>query len=86
MEHGPPVVIALVPGVALGIAVALLLGPALGLSAFAGTDAALDLAVDWQAIGLLAGGLLAVVLVAIGLSTWLARRAQTTDALRIGDD
>ena len=86
MEHGPPVVIALVPGVVLGIVVAFLLGPALGLSAFAGTDAALDLAIDWRAITFLAGGLLALVLAAIGVSTWMARRAQATDALRIGDD
>jgi putative ABC transport system permease protein len=86
MEHAPPAFIALVPGVLLGVAVASLLTPSLGLSAFAGTDRDLSMAIDWGSIATMSGGLLAVVAAAIGLSTWTARRARAADALRIGDD
>jgi putative ABC transport system permease protein len=86
MEHAPPALIALVPGVLLGVAVASLLTPSLGLSAFAGTDRDLSMAIDWGSIATMSGGLLAVVAAAIGLSTWTARRARAADALRIGDD
>jgi putative ABC transport system permease protein len=86
MEHGPPVLIALLPGVALGVAVALLLSPSLGLSAFAGTERAIALSVDWPTVGLMSLGLLVVVSAAIAVSTWMARRASAADALRIGDD
>jgi len=86
VEHGPPVVIALVPGVALGVGVALLLAPALGLSAFAGAESQVALTVDWSAVAVMSGALLAVVAVAIAVSTWIARRANAADALRIGDD
>jgi putative ABC transport system permease protein len=86
MEHGPPVLIALLPGVALGVAVALLLSPSLGLSAFAGTEREVALTVDWAAVAIMSAGLLVLVSVAIGLSTWMARRARAADALRIGDD
>jgi putative ABC transport system permease protein len=86
MEHAPPVLIAVIPGVVLGVGVAYLLGPTLGLSAFAGTDAALDLTVDWASVALLSGMLIGVVALAIALSTWISRRTQAMDALRIGDD
>lgn len=86
VEHGPPVLIALVPGVALGVAVALLLAPALGLAAFAGAEVAVALTVDWAAVAVMSAALLAVVAAAIAISTWLARRASAADALRIGDD
>lgn len=86
VEHGPPVLIALVPGVVLGVGVAYLLAPSLGLSAFAGTERAVALTVDWAGVALLSGALLAVVAAAIGLSTLVARRARSADALRIGED
>ncbi|HSM38849.1 MAG TPA: FtsX-like permease family protein, partial [Candidatus Limnocylindrales bacterium] len=86
MEHGPPVLIALLPGVVLGVAVAVLLTPSLGLSAFAGTSRLLELTVDWRPIAVMSGALVLVVAAAIGLSTWLSRRASSADALRIGDD
>jgi putative ABC transport system permease protein len=86
VEHGPPVVIALIPGVALGVAVALLLAPALGLSAFAGAEQQVALSVDWPAVAIMSGALLAVVAAAIAFSTWMSRRASAADALRIGDD
>lgn len=86
VEHGPPVVIALIPGVALGVVVALLLAPALGLSAFAGAEREVALTVDWPAVAIMSGALLAVVAGAIAFSTWMARRASAAEALRIGDD
>ncbi len=86
MEHLPPVLIALLPGVALGVAVALLLSPSLGLSAFAGTERAVALTVDWATVALMSLGLLLVVSAAIAVSTWMSRRARAADALRIGDD
>jgi putative ABC transport system permease protein len=86
MEHGPPVLLALLPGVALGVGVALLLSPSLGLSAFAGTERAVALTVDWATVALMSAGLLLVVSAAIAVSTWMSRRARAADALRIGDD
>jgi putative ABC transport system permease protein len=86
VEHGPPVLIALIPGVLLGVGVAILLTPSLGLSAFAGSDRELGLTIDWLPILIMSAGLLLVVALAIGLSTWFSRRASAADALRIGDD
>ncbi|HEX6139122.1 MAG TPA: FtsX-like permease family protein, partial [Candidatus Limnocylindria bacterium] len=86
MEHAPPVLLALVPGVALGVGVAYLLGPSLGLASFAGAAGGIGLSVDWASVALLAAGLLGVVGLAVGISSWAARRAGTMDALRIGDD
>jgi putative ABC transport system permease protein len=86
MEHGPPVVVALVPGVVLGVALALFLAPSLGLPALAASQRQLDLAVDWWSVAAMSAMLLVVVSAAIAVSTWLARRARAADALRIGDD
>ena len=86
VEHAPPVVIALVPGIALGLGVALLLEPGLGLGVFVGTDADVTLVVDWGTMALISAALLGVVVLAITAGTWLSRRARLVDALRIGDD
>jgi putative ABC transport system permease protein len=84
MEHGPPVVLALVPGVALGVAIAVLVEPGLKLSTFVGISG-VPLYVDWPAMAAMAGALIAVVALSVALGTWLARRARPTDALRIGE-
>ncbi len=84
MEHGPPVVLALLPGVALGIAIAILVEPGLGLATFVGIGG-VPLAIDWGALALLVLGLASIVAVAVAAGTWLARRARPTDALRIGE-
>ena len=57
-----------------------------GLAAFAGDQPTLELHVDWQAVGLVSAGLVAVVALAVGLGTVAARRARAADALRFGDD
>ncbi|HET6745349.1 MAG TPA: ABC transporter permease, partial [Candidatus Limnocylindria bacterium] len=86
VEHAPSVLLAVVPGLALGIGIAYLLGPGMGLSAFAGGGETLDLRVDWPAVGLVSAGLVAVVALAIGVGTLAARRAGAADAMRFGDD
>jgi predicted lysophospholipase L1 biosynthesis ABC-type transport system permease subunit len=86
MEHGPPIVLALVPGIALGVAVAALLAPRMGLTAFIGPSATFEIQIDWPTLALVTGALVGVVAVAIAASTWLIRRNRPTDALRIGDD
>ncbi len=84
MEHGPPVVLALIPGVLLGIAIAVLVEPGLRLSTFVGIGG-VPLSIDWGALALLVVGLASVVAVAVAAGTWLARRARPTDALRMGE-
>lgn len=84
VEHAPPVVLGLLPGVALGIGITMLVQPGLGLGNFVGNrDVAL--AVDWAALGIMVGALVATVVVAVVAGGWLASRARVADALRIGE-
>jgi predicted lysophospholipase L1 biosynthesis ABC-type transport system permease subunit len=85
LEHGTPVLVALIPGVLIGIAVAGLLESSLGLGAFIGPEVPFRIHVEWASIVLVALSLMIVVGVAIALSTWLARRAPPIEALRAGD-
>lgn len=85
VEHGPPVLLALVPGVALGIGVAFLIAPGLGLEPFVGMSG-LPLFVDWSTVAVMGAALVGVVAVAVIAGTWLSRRARLVDALRIGED
>jgi putative ABC transport system permease protein len=84
-EHAPPVLLALVPGVALGIGIAILCEPGLGLATFVGIKGAVPLSVDWPALALMAIALIAVAATAIAAGTWLSRRARLVDALRIDE-
>jgi putative ABC transport system permease protein len=86
LEQGPPVVLALVPGIALGIWIAVLLATGLGLSAFVGAEGPIPILVNWREIALVGGSLVMMVTIAGAASTWLARRAQAVDALRLGGD
>jgi putative ABC transport system permease protein len=85
MEHAPPVVLALVPGVALGIGIALLCEPGLGLASFVGTSG-VPLFLDWGALAVMVAALIGVVAAAVAAGTWLSRRARLVDVLRIGED
>ncbi len=85
VEHAPPVLLALIPGLALGVGVAFLVGPALGLATFVGASG-VPLYVDWPTLALLVAGLILVVAGSVTVGTWLARRARLVDALRMGDD
>jgi putative ABC transport system permease protein len=85
VEHGPPAVVALVVGIALGLGIAWLLEPGLGLGAFIGPSAPVRLTVEWAAVVTIALSVLVVVLAMVALSAWLARRLDAARALRIGE-
>jgi putative ABC transport system permease protein len=85
VEHGVPILLSLVPGIATGIAVAFLLERTLGLDAFLGGGTSYRVVLDWTGIALVAGLLIGVVVLAITISTWLARRVPLAEALRVGE-
>ncbi|HET7168083.1 MAG TPA: FtsX-like permease family protein [Candidatus Limnocylindrales bacterium] len=85
VEHAPPALLSLVIGLGLGLVVAWLLVPGLGLDAFIGPDAPVVLSVDWGSVGLVVVAVLAVVVGMVVASSWLARRLDPSQALRIGD-
>ena len=84
VEHVPPVLLALVPGIVLGVVVAALVGPSLGLGYFAGVPDA-RLFVNWLNLGLMVIGLSLIAVTAIAAGSWLAGRARLAGALRMGD-
>jgi putative ABC transport system permease protein len=84
MEQAPPLLLGLVPGFVLGIGVARVVEPGLGLAAFTGAGG-LPLVVDWATLGLVVVGVTLVVVVAIGIGAWLAARNRLVSALRMGD-
>lgn len=84
VEHAPPVLLGLLPGVALGVVIAVLVKPGLGLSTFAG-NRDVPLVVDWPGLGLMIAALVGTVAVAVLGGSWLASRARVADALRIGE-
>ena len=84
IEQAPPVLIALVPGLALGVGVAELLEPGLGLAVFEGIEG-LPLAVDPASLVALGAALLALVAAAVVAGTWLSLSVRAADALRIGE-
>ena len=86
VEHVPPVLLALLPGVALGIWIATLLAAGLGLEAFIGPNTVFTIQVEWQEIALVGLALVGLVTIAGAASTWLARRSQAVDALRLGGE
>lgn len=85
VEHGVPILISLVPGLATGIAVALLLESTLGLDAFLGGATQYRVSLHWTGVAAVAALLTVVVALAIAASTWLARRVPLADALRAGE-
>jgi putative ABC transport system permease protein len=85
VEHAPPAVLALAVGIALGLGVAWLLEPGLGLGAFVGPATPVRLYVDWLAVVAIAGTVLGVIVLMVTASSWLARRLEPSQALRIGD-
>jgi putative ABC transport system permease protein len=85
VEHGVPILLSLVPGLATGIAVAYLLESTLGLDAFLGGGTSYRVVLDWAGVAPVAALLVTVVAVAIAASTWLARRVPLAEALRAGE-
>jgi putative ABC transport system permease protein len=85
VEHGLPVILALLIGVGLGLGLAWLLAPGIDLAAFSDPGAAVRLHVDWLSVAGVGGAVVAVVAVAVAASSWLARRLDLGHALRIGE-
>jgi putative ABC transport system permease protein len=85
VEHGLPVLLAIVPGIATGVAIAVLLEGSLGLEAFIGSGGAYRVELDWLAIGAIAAVLAGVVAASIAVSAWLSGRVKVVDALRTGE-
>ena len=86
VEHGLPLLLALVIGVALGIGLAWLIEPGLDLAAFSSPDTTVILQVDWASIAVVAASVAAVVAIAVLVSSWLVRRLEPARALRIGEE
>jgi putative ABC transport system permease protein len=84
IEQAPPLLLGLIPGFLLGIGVARVVEPGLGLHVFIGARG-LPLEVDWAALALVVAGVTAVVVLAIGLGAWLSGRNRPASALRMGD-
>jgi putative ABC transport system permease protein len=84
LEHGPPVVVAAVGGLALGIVIGWVLLPGLELAAFVGSSADPPLTVDLGQIGLLTGGVAIIVVVGIVLAAAAQRRIDPALAVRRG--
>jgi putative ABC transport system permease protein len=84
-EIAPSLLVALLAGTALGLGVAWLVEPALGLSAFIGDDV-VRLRVDWGLLGLIGGALVATVGIGIGLGAMLARRTTLAQSVRQGQE
>jgi putative ABC transport system permease protein len=84
VENAPPVLVAIIPGVLLGVGIAEVVGSGLRLGDFIGAEG-LPLYVDWVTLGIVTLALCAVVILAIGAGTWLAARARLASALRIED-
>jgi putative ABC transport system permease protein len=84
IEQSPPLLLGLVPGFLLGIGVARVVEPGLGLAAFTGASG-LPLVIDWANLSLVITAVTLVVVSAVGLGAWLAGRGRLASALRMGD-
>jgi putative ABC transport system permease protein len=83
IEQVPPAILATGGGVMLGLTLAWLTHPGLDLSPFAG--AAAGLRVDWWSVLAIGAGLLGGVLGATWLYSYLTRRVNLGNVLRLGD-
>jgi putative ABC transport system permease protein len=86
VEQVPLVLVALVVGIALGIAMVRLIEPGIDLTAFTGPGIPVSIDIDYGAIAALATALMTVVGVTIGVVSTVARRANLGRSLRLGDD
>ena len=86
LEHGPPLAVAVICGAALGIGVAWVTQPALGLAAFIGSDVAVRPELEPGHLVGLAAALIGLVVVSTALGAWVARWTNLAAAVRQGLD
>jgi putative ABC transport system permease protein len=86
LEHAPPILLSLPVGMLLGVGVALVVSPALGLGALSGSSGGVSLVVDWLVLATLSVALSVVGLAAVVAGSWLSRRAAIINALQITSD
>lgn len=86
VEQGLPVLLALGVGVGLGLGLAWLLEPGIALDEFSSPGVLVALQVDWPSVATVAASVVGVVALAVALSSWLARRLDLGQALRIGEE
>ena len=84
IEHGPLVLVAVVAGLLLGVAVAWVVLPGLGLSSFTGSDVDPVLTVDIGQLAILTGALVVIVGIGVALAAWVQRRTEPATAVREG--
>jgi putative ABC transport system permease protein len=85
VEQGLPVLLAMAIGLGLGVGLAWFLAPGLDLAAFSDPTTAVRLQADSGSLALVAGLVAAVVAAAVAVSTWLGRRLDVAQVLRIGE-
>jgi len=85
LEQVPLVIVALVGGIGLGLAIAGLLSPGLGLGSFTGDPAAFELDMDPLAVVLLGVAPVVVITAAVLGGAWLIQRSDLARAARMGD-
>jgi putative ABC transport system permease protein len=83
-EHGPTVVAAFAAGLGLGLGMFLALRQGLGLEALVGSAAEVPLAIEPLHLGLVFGGIVAVVVLGLILGTLMQRGAAPVAAVRRG--
>jgi putative ABC transport system permease protein len=84
-ELSPPVTLALIAGVGLGIAAARLVEPGVDLTAFTGPDVPAPLTIDWLTVTAVILALLGAIALAVILTTIVARRTSLGQVLRVGE-
>lgn len=84
LEHGPMVAIALLAGAGLGVAVAWVVLPGLGLGGIVGVAGDPPLTIDLGRLVLLALAVTLIVAVGIGLAAWAQNRADPARTVREG--
>jgi len=85
-EVGPLAATAVLAGLGLGLAVPALVAPAVDLRAFTGGAVAPPYTVDWAVVGLLAGGFVALIVAAVGVTVAANRRLRLGAVLRVGEE
>ena len=85
VEQGPLIGVGLAGGVIVGLALAVLLVPAMGLEGLAGADPRIELVIDPLAVALIGVVPIAAVSLLVLLAAWATRRADLARAVRVAD-